>query len=82
MDEFLWLTGSGDEVEPAARDVHGGVEAEDAVGERVAMVMVVEEPGVEVGVAQGGLDCGDFHGPILCLMVDGSSQRGIMRGLD
>jgi hypothetical protein len=46
------------------------------------MVMVVEEPGVEVGVAQGGLDCGDFHGPILCLMVDGSSQRGIMRGLD
>src|SRR5580658_4379029 len=62
MDQLLGLAGGGDEIEPAAGDVHGGVEAKDAVGEGIAVVMVVEEPGVEVGVTQSGLDCGDVHG--------------------
>ena len=59
---FCGVAVGGDEIEPAASDVHAGVEAEDAVGEGVAVVMVVEEPGVEAGLAQGGLDGGDVHG--------------------
>ena len=54
-----------------------GIEAEDAVGERVAMVVVVEEPGVEAGIAQGGLNCGDIHGGDCIATVycgDGSSN--------
>jgi hypothetical protein len=31
------------------------------------VVMVVEEPGVDVGVAERGLDGGDVHGEILVL---------------
>ena len=37
-------------------------QAEDAVGERVAVVMVVEEPAVEALVLQGGLNFGQVHG--------------------
>jgi hypothetical protein len=62
VDEFAGFAGGGDEVIPAAGDVHAGIQAEDAVGEGVAVVMVVEEPGVEVGVAERGLDGGDVHG--------------------
>jgi hypothetical protein len=38
------------------------VEAEDAVGERVAMVVIVKQPAVEMLVAQRGLDGGEIHG--------------------
>jgi hypothetical protein len=62
VDEFLRIAVGGDEVEPAAGNVHAGVEAKDRVGEGVAVVVVVEEPGVEVGVTQGGLDGGEIHG--------------------
>jgi hypothetical protein len=31
------------------------------------VVMVVEEPGVDIGVAERGLDGGDVHGGILVL---------------
>ena len=65
MDEFLRLACCGNEIEPAAGDVHLRVKREDAVGERVAMVVVVEEPRVDGGVAKCGLDCGDVHGGIL-----------------
>ncbi len=62
MDELAGFAGGGDEVVPAAGDVGVGVEAEDAVGDGVAVVMVVEEPAVEVGVAQSGLDGFEVHG--------------------
>jgi hypothetical protein len=61
MDEFLRAAGSGDQVEPATRDVHGGVKSQDAIGERIAMVMIVKEPSVKVGVAKGSLNSGDAH---------------------
>jgi hypothetical protein len=38
--------------------VESFAKAKDAIGEWVAIVMVVEEPAVEVLVAKGGLDCG------------------------
>jgi hypothetical protein len=37
------------------------VQTEDAVGERIAVVMVVEEPTVEFGVTQRGLDFVEIH---------------------
>jgi hypothetical protein len=61
VGEFLRGSGRGDEVKPAAGDVAVGREAEDAEAEWVAIVMVVEEPAVEVGVAQGGLDGFEVH---------------------
>ncbi len=50
-----------DEVVPAAGDEGVWVEAEDAVGERVAVVMVVEEPAVEFIFAEGLLDGGEIE---------------------
>ena len=68
VDEFFWLAGGGDEVVPAAGDVSVGVEAEDAVGERVAVVMVVEEPAVDFIFAEGVLDSSEVKfGCVLCL---------------
>ena len=62
MDELSRLAGGGDEVVPAAGDVGVVVEAEDAVGEGVAVVMIVEEPAVEMLVAERGLDGVEIHG--------------------
>ena len=46
----------GNEVVPAARDVGFWVEREDARGNGIAMVMVVEKPAVKGCVAESGLD--------------------------
>jgi hypothetical protein len=62
VDELAGFADGGDEVEPAAGDEGIFVEAEDAVGDGVAVVVVVEEPAVEVVVAQGGLDVVEVHG--------------------
>jgi hypothetical protein len=40
-------------------------EAEDAIADGIAIVMVVEEPAVYLGVAQCRLNLGDFHSAIL-----------------
>ena len=56
VDELAGLAFGGDEVEPAAGDEAVLVEAEDAVGDGIAMVVVVEEPAVEVLLAQGRLN--------------------------
>ncbi len=69
VDEFFGLAGGGDEVVPAAGDVGVRVEAEDAVGEGVAVVVVVEEPAVEFIFAEGGLDGGEVHGFRVSVMV-------------
>jgi len=39
-----------------------GIDAEDTLGDGVAMMVVVEKPAVEGGVAQSGLDCVEIHG--------------------
>ena len=61
MDELARLAFGGDEVEPAAGDEAVLVEAEDAIGDGVAVVVVVKEPAVEVVLAQGGLNGGEIH---------------------
>ena len=57
MHQFLrYAATRRDEVVPAAGDVGVGVEAEDRVGEGVAVVVVVEEPAVNFIFAEGLLD--------------------------
>ncbi len=61
MDELARFALCGDEVVPAARDVRLGVEAEDALADGVAVVMIVEEPAIEPGFAQRGLNRIEIH---------------------
>ena len=56
MDELAGFAFGGDEVEPAAGDEGVWVEAEDAIGDGVAVVVIIEEPAVEVVFAQGRLN--------------------------
>src|ERR1017187_4596325 len=65
MNQLARLAGSGDEVIPAARDVRLLVEAEDMGGYGVAVMMVVEEPAVVAGLAEGGLNRFEVHSGIL-----------------
>ena len=53
MDELAGLALRGNVVIPAARDVERIGESEDAVGERVTMVVVEEEPSIKAF----GADC-------------------------
>ena len=54
MDELAGFAMGGDEVVPATGDVSGG-KAEYGVGEGVALVVVVKEPGVGAALRDGGL---------------------------
>ena len=65
MDELAGGAGGGDEVEPAAADEGVFVQAEDAVGDGVAMVVVVKEPAVQVLTAQRGLQGVQVHGSMV-----------------
>ena len=62
MDELARIAAGGDEVIPAAGDVGVRIEAEDASGDRIAVVMIVEEPAVELRGAKGGLNGFQLHG--------------------
>ena len=50
---------------------HVGVEAEDAVGEGVAVVVVVEEPAVDFIFAEGLLDGGEVEFGLARRLGDG-----------
>jgi hypothetical protein len=59
VDDADGLADDGDVVEPAARGDARGRQTQDAVGERVAAAEVIEEPAVEVRLAQRSLNLGD-----------------------
>ena len=61
MHQLARLAGGGDVVVPAAGDVGFGVEAEDALADGVAMVVIVEEPAVVAGVTEGRLNRVQVH---------------------
>ena len=70
MDQLAGLTIGRHEVVPAPRDEHVRVQTEDAVGDRIAMVVVIEQPDVELGFAQGGLEAVELHAPMLTARTD------------
>lgn len=53
------------EIEPTARDHQVRPEPKNAIGNRIAMVMIVKEPGVEVALTQRQLDAIEIHEGIL-----------------
>jgi hypothetical protein len=62
VDDAHGFARGGHVVEPAARGQTLVVELEDAVGEGVAAAEVVEEPAVEAGLFERGLDVADARG--------------------
>ncbi len=62
MDELAGAALGGNDVVPAAADQSLIGEAEDGGGERIAMVMVVEQPRIDAGALQRRLDSFEVHG--------------------
>src|SRR5215469_13387565 len=56
-----------DQIEPAARHHELLGQAQDAVGDRIAVMMVVKEPAVEVALAQGRLKGFEFHVDVILI---------------
>ena len=56
----------GNDVKPAAGDHHVGRQAEDAIGDGIAVMVIVEEPAFVVAVAQRSLNFGEIHCVIYC----------------
>ena len=77
MDEFFRVALRRDEVVPAAGDVGGGVEAEDRVGEGIAMMMVIEEPAINFIFAEGLLDGEEIELGLVCGLGDGVRSRSL-----
>ena len=61
MHQLARLAHYRHKVIPAARDVRLLVEAEDARGDGIAVMMVVKEPAVNAGLANGRLYCFEVH---------------------
>ena len=58
MHQLDRFTLGRNQVKPAARGQAVGRQSEHAVGDGIAMVMVVKEPGFVAAVAQGSLNVG------------------------
>ncbi len=66
--EFARLAIGGNDVVPATRDVSIFRQTKDARCQRIAIVMIVEEPGVHARVTQCGLDPIEIHCSIVSPM--------------
>ena len=62
VHQFYRLALGGNQVKPAPRHHQARRQAEHAVGDGIAMVMVVEQPRVNVAFAQRRLDGSEVHG--------------------
>ena len=61
VHQLARLARGGNEVVPTARDVRFFVEREDVRGNGIAVMVIVKEPAVESGVAEGRLDGVEIH---------------------
>ncbi len=61
VDQLLRFAFGWNEIKPAAGDHELLRQSQHPVGDGIAMVMIAEEPGVEVAFAKGSLDGGKFH---------------------
>ena len=62
MNKLARLSNGWDEVVPAARDVRVRINAQDARGDGVAVMVIVKEPAVDLRGAKSGLNCFQLHG--------------------
>src|SRR6266581_2193470 len=62
VDEFYRFTLGRDQVKPAPRHHQACRQTQHAVSDRIAMMMVVEQPRVNVAFAQRRLDSSEVHG--------------------
>src|SRR5207244_4188968 len=56
-----------DQVEPAPGDHLPRGQPQHAVGDRIAMMVIIKKPGVDVTLAECGLDGGKIHGQVAIL---------------
>src|ERR1022692_3836435 len=73
MHQLDRLAFGGDQIKPATAGEAVGGQSQDAVGDGIAMMMVVKEPALVVAVAQGSLDVGEVHAGSIV------NQRGMLR---
>ncbi len=62
VDQFYRFTLRGNQIEPAPRDHETCGQAKHSVGDGIAMMVVVEQPRVDVAFAQRRLDGSQVHG--------------------
>ena len=62
VHQFHRVAAGWNQVEPAPRDHLTGGQSQHAVRDRIAMMVIVEKPGVNVPLAQRGLYGGKIHG--------------------
>src|SRR5690348_404477 len=62
VHQLMRLAGCRHEIEPATRDHQVRAQTEDTIGDRIPMVMIVEEPSVKVALTQRRLDASEIHG--------------------
>src|ERR1700686_1788531 len=61
LHQFEWLAVGRNQVEPAPRHHQALRQPQHAVGNRIAMMMVVEQPRVNVAFGQHGLNSSEVH---------------------
>ncbi len=61
MHQLHRLAVGGNQIEPATGGETVGRQSQNAVGDGIAMMMVVKEPAFVVAVAQGSLNFGEIH---------------------
>src|SRR3984893_18129812 len=82
VNQLDGLACGGDQVVPSPRDHEPIRQRKNTVSNRVAMVMIVEKPGVDIALAQGLLDGGQVHIQTLILhdrwtrWISGSCRDG------
>src|SRR5580658_402626 len=79
VDEFYRFAFGGNQVKPAPGHHQARGQAEHAVGNGIAMMVVVEQPRVNIAFAQGRLDGGEVHGQTSIVNNEGEFGRIVRR---
>src|SRR5438128_11354359 len=61
VDQLDRLSACGDQVEPSPRNHQASRQSKDAIGDGIAVMMIVKQPAVDIALAQGGLNSGKVH---------------------
>lgn len=67
MDKFLRLTLGRNQIEPTPGYHQALRQSQNAVGNRIAVVVIVKEPGINIALAQRSLNSSKVHGQVFIL---------------